>query len=410
MIKSITSVKPAGKRVLMRAGFDVPLKLSKEKEIFEVADENRIKSALPTIEYLIKNKSKIIIISHLGRPDGQWLKEKSMWPVAQDLARLLNRKAVRVSDKLPAYGVPHVYFFETDITKKDFSPLTKKMKAGDILFLENMRFYKGEEENDKSFIETLAKYGDLFVSDAFSVAHRKEASTFGVAQKLKPYAGIALMQEISALNKVLKNPHKPMVVVMGGAKISDKVDTIHALAKHAQHVCIGGAIANAFIAAKGYEIGKSKVAEIPLAKELLRNYRDKLVLPIDLVVAKSPKDNARVVTIDKILPNDSVYDIGPKTVSKFSELIKTGKTIVWNGPMGLIEEPKFAFGSKAIAHIFAWRAKGPAFGVVGGGESVEVVHMAKVAEFIDHVSTGGGAMLEYLSGKTLPGIKVLDHK
>jgi phosphoglycerate kinase len=410
MIKSVTSVKVTGRRVVMRAGFDVPLKQSREKETFEVADENRIKDALPTIEYLIKQKAKIVIISHLGRPKGEWVKEKSMWPVAHDLARLLKRKAVKVSGKLPTYNIPHIYFFESDITKKDYSGLVKKLKEGDILFLENMRFYKGEEDNDKDFVETLAAYGEVYVNDAFSVAHRKEASTYGVAQKLKPYAGVSLLNEIKALDRVLKNPQKPMVVVMGGAKIADKVDTIHALAKHAQYVCIGGAIANAFIAAKGYEIGKSKVAEVPLAKELMRDYKSKIVLPVDVVVAKNPKDHARVVPLDKIRSDDCIYDIGPKTVSKFSELIKEGKTLVWNGPMGLIEEPKFTFGSKAIAHIFAWRAKGPAFGVVGGGESVEVVHMAKVAEFIDHVSTGGGAMLEYLGGKTLPGIKVLDHK
>jgi phosphoglycerate kinase len=394
----------------MRAGFDVPLKQTKEKEIYIVADDNRIKDALPTLKYLIKEKAVITIMAHLGRPDGKWLMEKSMWPVAQDLGRLLKYKVVRVSGKLPAYNVPHVYFLESDITKKDYSALTKKMKPGDILFLENLRFYPGEQENDPSFVKTLAAYGDLFVSDAFSVAHRKEASTFGVAKLLKSYAGVSLMREIVNLNKVLKNPRKPMVVIMGGAKIADKIDTINNLAQNAENVLIGGAIANAFISAQGYEIGKSKVAEVPLAKELLRNYKDKLVLPLDVVVAKDDSSPSRAVTLDKIRPEECIFDIGPKTVTLFAEFIKKGKTLVWNGPMGKIETPKFQFGSKAVAQAFASRSKSAAFGVVGGGETVEAVDMAKIAEFIDHVSTGGGAMLEYLGGKKLPGIEVLNQK
>lgn len=331
-----------------------------------------------------------------------------MWPAAHELAGLLNRKAVRVDGKLPAYNVPHVYFFETDITTKDFSAISKKIKPGDILFLENLRFYPGEEENDSGFIKTLASFGDIYVNDAFSVAHRKEASTYGVAQKLKSYAGISLMKEIAAMNKVINSPNKPMVVMMGGAKISDKIDTINKLAEHSEFVLIGGAIANAFIKAKGYEIGKSKVAEVDLAKQLMRNYKNKLILPIDVVVAKNEDAPARVVTLDKIGHNECIYDIGPKSIKEFAQKLKIAKTLVWNGPMGLIEIPRFANGSKALAQEFANRTKGKAFGVVGGGETLETVDMAKVGEFIDHLSTGGGAMLEYLGGKKLPGIKVLD--
>ncbi len=408
MIKSITSVKLNGKRVLLRAGFDVPLKQTKEKEHWIVADDNRIKDTLPTLKYLIKEGAKIIIGAHLGRPKGQWVMEKSLWPVAQDLGRLLDRKVVRVKDKLPTYPVSSIYFLESNITEKDYSALTKKLKDGDILVLENLRFYEGEEANDSNFIDVLASFAEVYANDAFSVAHRKEASTYGVAQKLKSYAGVSLMGEITALNKILKNPNKPMIVIIGGAKIADKVDTINSLAQHAEHVLIGGAVANAFIAAKGYSIGKSKVAEIPLAKELLRNYKEKIVLPIDVVVAKSETDRPRVATLEKILATDMIYDIGPKTITKFAELIKTAKTLVWNGPMGLIEVEKFAYGSKALAQVFAERSKGKAFGVTGGGETGEVVDMAKVSQFIDHVSTGGGAMLEYLAGKKLPGIQVLD--
>ncbi len=410
MIKSITSVKLNGKRVLMRAGFDVPLKQTKEKENFVVADDNRIKDALPTINYLIKEKAKIVIIAHLGRPKGTWMMEKSLWPVAEDLGRLLNRKVVRVTDRLPNDVNHCVYFLTSNILEKDYSGLVGKLKQGDILFLENLRFYKEEEANDSKFIDALANYAEVYVNDAFSVAHRKEASTYGVAKKLKSYAGVSLANEIKALNKVLKNPPQPLVVIMGGAKIADKVDTIHALAKHAEHVLIGGAIANAFISAKGYEIGKSKVAEVPLAKELMRNYGEKLILPIDVVVAKNDQDKPRVARLDKIQATDSIYDIGPKSITKFAEYMKKAKTLVWNGPMGLIEIDRYAYGSKALAQVFAERSKGKAFGVVGGGETGEVVDMAKVSQFIDHVSTGGGAMLEYLAGKKLPGIEVLNQK
>jgi phosphoglycerate kinase len=410
MIKAISSVKINGRRVLMRAGFDVPLKQTKEKENFVVADDNRIKDALPTLKYLIKEGAVITIMAHLGRPDGKWLTEKSLWPVAQELGKLLKRKVVRVSTKLPTYNIPHIYFLESDIAKKDYSALTKKMRPGDILFLENLRFYPGEQANDPSFARILAAYGDLFVNDAFSVAHRKEASTYGVARLLKPYAGVSLMREIVNLDKVLKKPAKPMVVIMGGAKIADKIDTINNLAVNAEHVLIGGAIANAFIKAMGYEIGQSKVAEVPLAKELLRNYKEKLILPVDVVVAKDETSASRAVALDQIRPNECIFDIGPKTVTRFAEYIKQAKTLVWNGPMGKIETPKFQFGSKAVAEVFASRSKRAAFGVVGGGETVQAVDMAKVAEFIDHVSTGGGAMLEYLGGKKLPGLEVLNQR
>ncbi|HYE22183.1 MAG TPA: phosphoglycerate kinase [Verrucomicrobiae bacterium] len=409
MLKAVNQVKLDQKRVILRAGFDVPLKQTKEKEHFVVADDSRVKDALPTINYLIDSKSKIVIIAHLGRPEGKWDLSKSLWPVADDLARLLNRKAVRVSSKLPNYNLPHVYFLESDITQKDYSSLTKKLKPGDILFLENLRFYPGEEQNDDGFAKTLSSFGEIYVNDAFSVAHRKAASTHGLTLKLKSYAGISLMKEITALSKILKNPAEPMVVVMGGAKISDKIDTINNLAKRAEKVLVGGIIANAFIKAKGYDIGASKVAEVDLAKELLRNYGDKIVLPTDLVVAKNPEEHSRVATLDKILPYESIFDIGPKTVTKFSKIIESAKTLVWNGPMGKFEVAKYSFGSKALAQAFASRSKGPAFGVVGGGETLEAIEMAKVGEFIDHLSTGGGAMLEFLSGKKLPAIKALEN-
>jgi phosphoglycerate kinase len=407
MIKPITSVKLKGRRVLLRVGFDVPLE-NKSGE-FMVVDSTRIQAAIPTIAYLVGQRAKIVIISHLGRPEGQWQREKSLLPAAKRLAEMLDRKLVVVKDHLPSYKVAsHVFFLDEDITLNDCSDLSHELAEGEILFLENLRFYGGEEANDPGFAANLAKFADVYVDDAFSVAHRKAASNYGVAQKLSSYAGVTLLEEISALDKAIKKPLQPLIAIMGGAKISDKIDTIHFLAPNCHKILIGGAIANSFLKASGYEIGKSKAAEIPLAKELLRHYKDKIVLPVDLVVAKDEDSPARATTPDKVKQNESIFDVGPETVRKFSKYIKEAKTLIWNGPLGLIEKKKFSFGSMALAQAFASRTKGKAYGVVGGGESLEVIDRAQVGQFIDHVSTGGGAMLEYMAGKTLPGIKVLD--
>ncbi len=407
MIKSITSVKVSGKRVVVRAGFDVQLVTNVHSEEPKVVDDTRIRDILPTLKYLIQQKAKIVIVSHLGRPDG-WDTSKSLWPVAEKLAELLNYKPLKISDKLPDYPVPHVYFLEADIIKKDYSGYSKKLKAGEILFLENIRFYAGEQSNDPKFIKTLAKFGDVYVDDAFSVVHRKEASTYGLAKSLPHYAGVSLLKEISSLNKLLHNPPHPFVLIMGGAKVVDKAETIKNLAKHADYILVGGALGNSFLNAAGYETGKTKVEDVRLAKELLRNYKPKIVLPSDVLVAMSPEAEARSAEITKVRPGETMYDVGPQTVLKFSQYIKSAKTLVWNGPMGLIEIKKFAFGSNALAQAFAAKARGKAYGVIGGGETIEVIDKMHVADFIDHVSTGGGAMLEYLAGKKLPGIEVLN--
>jgi phosphoglycerate kinase len=406
MIKSIASVKVSNRRVIVRAGFDVPLQKNKSGEC-EVADDTRIKDTLETLHYLIDQKSRIVILSHLGRPEG-WDAEKSQWPVAQKLGELLNYKPIKITDRLPDYSVPHIYFLESDITKKDYSDLSKQIKPGDILFLENVRFYPGEEKNDEKFSQILASFGDVFVEEAFSAAHRKESSTYGCAALLPHYAGISFMKEIKALGKVLKHPNPPLVVIMGGAKIDDKVETLDNLAVHASKIILGGAIANTFLKALGYDLGKSKISDLTVAKQILRNYKEKLVLPVDAVVADGPDARPRLTKVEKVLPHEAIFDIGPESIRKFSAIIKSGRTLVWNGPFGVFENPKYAFGSKAIARAFAQKSKGPAFGVVGGGETVELVDQAHVAQYIDHVSTGGGAMLAFLAGKELPAIKILE--
>lgn len=395
-----------GKRVVVRAGFDVQLEPDHSGQL-HVVDDTRVRDILPTLKFLIREKAKIIIVSHLGRPKG-WDESKSMWPVANDLAGLLGYKAVEVTDKLPDYPVYHVYFLKSDLAKSDYSQLSRQLKAGDILFLENIRFYKGEQDNDPKFVETLSEYGDIYVNDAFSVAHRKEASTYGLAAKLPRYAGLSLLAELAALGKILHNPAKPMVLIMGGAKVEDKAETIENLARHVDHILVGGALGNSFLAAAGYEVGKRAPVDVPLAKNLLRNYKEKIVLPVDVVVAKSLNDEARACAVSRVRPNEEMYDIGPQTVRKFATYIKNAKTIVWNGPMGVIEQKKFSYGSSGVAMAFAARSRGKAYGLIGGGETIEVVDQAKVAEFIDHVSTGGGAMLEYLAGKKLPGIEILE--
>lgn len=407
MIKSIESVKVAGRRVLLRVGFDVPLKKNIHTEKWEVADETRVRDALSTIKYLIQQGAKIVIVSHLGRPTG-WEPDKSLWPAALKLGELLGVKTIKVLDKLPDYHIPHIYFLESDIVKHNYSHLANNLKNGDILFLENIRFYPGEESNDEQFVEILSSFADIFVNEAFSVSHRAEASTYGVAFKLKSYAGLSLLKEITSLDKVLKHPQKPLVILMGGAKISDKVATIHNLAKSASHILIGGRLANSFLKARGYSIGQSKFDDVMLAKELERNYKEKIILPVDVVVAKSPNDPAESLPASKVRPNQMILDIGPETIRKYAEYIKSAKTIIWNGPLGVIEYPKFSFGSRSLAYIFASKSRGKAYGIAGGGETVEMLDQAKVSEFIDHISTGGGAMLEFLAGKKLPALKALE--
>jgi len=393
--------------VIVRAGFDLPLKKHSEGH-WGVADDTRVRDVLSTIKYLIAQKAKIIIMSHLGRPEG-WDLDKSLWPAAEKLGELLDYKVVKITDHLPNYAIPHVNFLTSDITKHDYADLSHQIKSGEILFLENLRFYPGEMDNDDKFIAKLASFGDVYVEEAFSVAHRKEASTVGLAKKLPAYGGVSLLKEIASLQKIIKHPRSPFVLIMGGIKIEDKVATIHNLAKEAAYIIVGGGIANTFLKAAGFNVGKSKISDVMVAKDLIRNYKAKIVLPIDVVVATSVEAMPRAVNIEHVRSNDIILDVGPKSVRKYAGIIKEAKTLVWNGPFGILENPKYAHGSRAIALMFAMRSKGKAFGMVGGGETIEALHQAKVVEYIDHVSTGGGAMLEFLAGKPLPAIKVLER-
>lgn len=381
-----------GTRVLLRVDFNVPL--PKRGAITSVEDA-RIRASLPTIAALRKKGAKVILVSHLGRPDGKRKRSFSLAPVARHLATLL--------------GAP-VLFVADDIRKK--GKAEKKLAAleeGGVALLENIRFYPEEEKNALPFAKRLASLADIFVSDAFAACHRAHASTVGVAKLLPSFAGELLEREVVQLDKAIKKPKRPFVVLLGGAKVSSKLPTLVHLLKVADLVLLGGGMANGFLRAKGLHTGKSEVdaADVRAARKLSANRR--LRLPLDLLAADrlDAKAHLRVVRPDGVGSKEYVVDIGTDTVRSYAQEMKKAKTIVWNGPVGLFEVRRFSHGSVALGRVIAARSSGRAFGVVGGGETVSCLELTGMAEYVDHVSTGGGAMLEYLAGKKLPGIEVL---
>lgn len=391
-MKRFKSLK--GKRALLRVDFNVPL--AKGGKIPPEA-EQRIREGLPTIQKLVKSGAKTVIVSHLGRPEGPD-KKLSLAPVVKHLAALLGKKVLFVADSLED---------DEKVEKKLAS-----MKNGDVAVLENIRFYKGEEKNSLFFARRLASLGDLFINDAFAVAHREAASNAGLANLLPSAAGLLMEKEVHGLSKLLSKPSRPFIVLMGGAKISTKLPTLEYLFKVADTVLIGGGMANSFFKAKGYKVGKSLVSneDISLAKRLLKS--KKLVLPSDVLVTTSlaGKADVRVAAPDDIRQNEYVVDIGTQTMRDYALTLKQAETIVWNGPVGLFEVKKFSYGSTILGRVIAARSSGKAYGVVGGGETVECLQLTGMAEYVDHVSTGGGAMLDFLAGKTLPGLKPLMTK
>jgi phosphoglycerate kinase len=385
--------KPKGRRVLVRVDFNVPL--GPKGEIGPEEDA-RIKASLPTILKLRKAGAKVILVSHLGRPDGRE-KEFSLAPVAAHLARLLGSKVGFIPDNLE----------DDHLVDRKIAA----MKDGDVTLLENIRFYKGEDSNSAFLARRLASFADAFVDDAFAVAHREAASNVGVAKFLPSYAGLLLETEVKHLSKLLGKPKRPFVVLMGGAKISSKLPTLKKLLSVADTVLVGGGMANNFFKAMGHGMGKSLVApeDVKLAKGLLARNGKKLVLPADLLCAKRLDDQAepRYCRPEDVAKDEHVVDLGAETIREWAAIIKKAKTIVWNGPVGLFEVKKFSHGSVSLGRVVAARSTGKAFGVVGGGETVQCLLRTGMAEYVDHVSTGGGAMLEFLAGKTLPGIRPL---
>ncbi|MFA6306260.1 MAG: phosphoglycerate kinase [Patescibacteria group bacterium] len=377
-IKSIRNVKNlAGKAVLLRADLNVPMKNRLIKS------EYKIVATLPTIRYLLRHNSKIIIATHMD-------KDNSAKPAAKRLAELLNKKIL----------------FLNDCAGRKAKEAAGKMENRDIIFLENLRFNPGEEENDKKFARELAGLADIYVNDSFGVDHRDHASLSAIKKYLPSYAGLLLEKEILNLHKILE-PKEPLIAIIGGAKIQTKISLIKKLAKKSYRVLIGGALANNFIAAHGFKIGKSLAdkASIKIAAELAKKYKN-ILLPVDVIVAKKINSkNAEVKPVNQVAKDDIILDIGPRTVKLFVNFIRQANTIIWNGPLGYFENEHFKHGTLSIARFVAARSTGSAFGAVGGGETIEALKLTKMDHYIDWISTGGGAMLAYLSGEKMPGLK-----
>ncbi|MCL0052210.1 phosphoglycerate kinase [Peptococcaceae bacterium] len=390
--KSVEDVDVKNKYVLVRVDFNVPLANG------VISDDTRIKAALPTIKYLIDNNAKTILVSHLGRPKGQVKAELKMDPVAKRLGELLNKEVLKID---VCVG---------DAAKK----AVEDMQLGDVLLLENVRFYPEETKNDPEFAKKLAELADLFVNDAFGTAHRAHASTVGVAKYLSAVAGFLMKKEIEMLSKVLFDPVRPFVATLGGAKVSDKIGVINNLLDKVDYLIIGGGMANTFLKANGIKVANSLVEEdkLELAKELQEKAKEKgvkLLLPLDAVVAPSIKATGGIgeVPVDQVPGDCMILDIGTKTAELFAKEVKTAGTVVWNGPMGVFEKEAFAKGTEALARALA---DSKAISVVGGGDTAAAIKKLGVTDKITHVSTGGGASLEFLEGKELPGIAVLMDK
>ncbi len=404
--KYLKSEDIENKTVLLRVDFN--------EEVDEkgcLVDDFRIQAILPTLEFLKKHHAKIIILSHAGRPEGEWLEKFSLKPMAECLSKHLGVKFVQTEDKAEDYPIDHVVFVHGNIEKAKTQKAVKAMQSKDIIVLENLRFYKGEEEESEDFAKILASLGDVYVDDAFAVAHHGSASTVTIAKLLPSFVGPLLEKEIKNLDYILTKAKKPFVLMMGGIKISDKSKTLERLGKIADHILVGGGLANVFFAAQGLEIGESIVEKESqqLAWKILQNYKDKLILPKDVAVFDTthPSEVAIIKDHYQIKSTEKICDIGPKTILEYATILKTAKTICWNGPVGYFEKKPFRTGTMALARIIGGVSKGRAFGLVGGGETVAAVRQAHQGEYIDHISTGGGAMLEYLAGNELPGLKAL---
>lgn len=381
-----------GKRILVRVDFNVPLKDG------AITDDRRIREALPTIQYLIEKQAKVILMSHLGRPKGVQ-EDLRLDPVAKRLSELLGRPVKKLNDCIGE-----------EVEKE-----VKNMNPGEVILLENVRFYKEEEANDPEFAKRLARLGDIYVSDAFGTVHRAHASTAGVAQYLPAIAGLLVKKEIEIMGKALESPERPFVCILGGAKVSDKIGVIKNLLEKVNVLIIGGGMMFTFLKAQEYEVGKSKLEEdkVDLAKEFIKIAEEKgvkILLPEDAVVVKEISENAPTIikNISEFEPDDIGVDIGPKSIEKFSKEIAQARTIIWNGPMGIFEIDKFAEGTKEIAKAIANNKN--CVSIVGGGDTASAVSKFGLEDKFTHISTGGGASLEFLEGKVLPGISVLLDK
>jgi len=390
--KSVRDVNVSGQKVFVRVDFNVPL------ENGAITDDTRIRETLPTIKYLIEGGAKVILASHLGRPKGEVVEELRLTPVAARLSELLGKPVVKADEAVGSAVQAKV----------------DALQNGDVLLLENVRFYPGEEKNDPELAKQFAALADLFVNDAFGAAHRAHASTEGIAHHLPAVSGLLMEKELDVLGKALNDPDRPFTAIVGGSKVKDKIDVIDKMIEIADNIIIGGGISYTFFKSQGYEIGQSLLDESKLEKvkefvEKAKQLGKKLYLPVDLVISddfKSDK-NIEIVNIDGIRPDWEGVDIGPKTREIYADVIKNSKLVVWNGPMGVFEVEGFSKGTRAVAQACADTS---AYTVIGGGDSAAAAEKFKLADKMDHISTGGGASLEFMEGKALPGVVALNDK
>ncbi|MDQ3613326.1 MAG: phosphoglycerate kinase [Chloroflexota bacterium] len=386
--RSIQSADVAGKNILVRVDFNVPLNNG------AIADDTRIRAVLPTILWLIDHNARVILCSHLGRPGGKVVDDLRMRPVGDHLTSLL-RRPVRTM---------------TSITGSDVQETADTMANGDVILLENLRFDPGEESNDSDFARELAELADLYVNDAFGAAHRTHASTVGVPNLIPAYLGMLMQHEVDTLSKLLDDPGHPFVAIIGGAKVSDKLAILEHLVSRVDTILVGGGMANTFLKAKGHEIGRSIVEldQLDTATAILESadrHEVDVMLPTDVVVADSMKDSrGETIPADQVPVDKAIFDIGKATTDAFAEVICEAKTVLWNGPLGVAERPPFAVGTRRVAEAVAMTE---GFTVIGGGDSIAAIEQIGLATHIDHVSTGGGASLEFLEGKSLPGIAII---
>ena len=388
--KTIEDIDVNGKKVLMRCDFNVP-----QDENGNITDNRRIVSALPSIKYLIEHNAKVILCSHLGRPKGEFKEKYSLKPIAEELSKLLG-KEVKLAK---------------DVIGEDAHNLANNLKDGDVMLLENVRFHKEEEANDPEFAKKLADMAEIYVNDAFGTAHRAHASTAGVASYLPAVSGFLIKKELDFMGSALENPERPFVAILGGAKVSDKIGVIENLMEKVDTLIIGGAMAYTFLKATGKNIGNSLCEDekLELAKDILEKAKQKnvkLMLPVDNIEAKSTDDEVTKI-VEEIEDGYAGFDIGPKTIEMYEKELESAKTVVWNGPLGMFELEKFANGTMSIARKLA---ELDAITIIGGGDSASAIEKAGLSDKMSHISTGGGASLEFLEGKKLPGIEVLENK
>jgi phosphoglycerate kinase len=396
MVRSIEQLDLTGKRVFIRVDFNVPI----DKKTGAVKDDSRIRAALPTLRYAIGKKAKVILASHLGRPDGKVVPELSLEGAGERLSQLLGKDVI----------------FADDCVGDGVRKLAADLREGQVLLLENLRFHAEEEENDDEFSRQLASIADVYVDDAFGTVHRAHASTVGMVRHVPQRgAGLLVMAELQHLQPLLKGARKPYLAILGGAKVSDKIKVIEQLLTRVDSLLIGGAMAYTFMSARGTSVGSSRVEKdkIDLARRVLekaKQQRVELVLPVDHVVAREPKGGIETRTVDDPIPEGFLgLDIGPKTARGYQERIGRAATVFWNGPMGMFETAEYAAGTRAVAEALAQATSRGATTVVGGGDSAAAIAEMGLADKVTHVSTGGGASLEFLEGRELPGVKVLDE-